>query len=84
VWWCVFSRLQKLLPDAFILAIISFMLSFSVSKKYATQNRYEIDNSQELVSPSPHKLTIPKAILPHATVPVKRSPYVSTATFSIG
>jgi hypothetical protein len=37
-------------PSAVILAVVSYMLSFSVAKKYATQNRYEIDNSQELLA----------------------------------
>lgn len=35
-----------MLPSSVILAVISYMLSFSVAKKYALANRYEIDASQ--------------------------------------
>lgn len=44
------SDLQRLAQPAFILALISFMLSFAVSKKYSERNHYEVDANQELLA----------------------------------
>jgi sulfate permease, SulP family len=42
--------MQRFLPQSVILAIISFMLTYSVSKKYASANHYDVDSSQELIA----------------------------------
>jgi len=43
------TDLQRLIQPAFLLALISFMLSFAVSKKYSEKNgTYEVDANQEL------------------------------------
>ena len=41
---------QRLFPQALILAVISYLLTFAVSLKYATLSRYTIDPSQELIA----------------------------------
>lgn len=38
------------LPSAFIIAIISFAGNWAVAKKFAAQNKYEVDATQELIA----------------------------------
>lgn len=42
------SDLQHLAQPAFIISLISFMLSYAVSRKYSEKARYNIDCNQEL------------------------------------
>lgn len=42
------DELQSLISSSLLLAVISFMLTYSVSKKYANMNNYEVEPNQEL------------------------------------
>lgn len=42
------DELQSLISSSLLLAVISFMLTFSVSKKYANLNNYDVEPNQEL------------------------------------
>ena len=44
------AELQDLIGSALLLAVISFMLTYSVSKKYAGLNNYTVEPNQELVA----------------------------------
>lgn len=39
---------EKLLPSAFVIALVAFMEAIAVAKVYATKNRYTVDPNQEL------------------------------------
>lgn len=44
------NELQDLFGSALLLAVVSFMLTYSVSKKYAGLNNYTVEPNQELVA----------------------------------
>ncbi|XP_078370071.1 prestin-like isoform X2 [Oculina patagonica] len=45
-----FSRLSKIFPDAFVIAVVIFATNISLAKMFAKKRGYSVDPNQELIS----------------------------------